>query len=193
MAESSTCAVCLTEPAFMALVPCGHKCVCTGCCTRLRSESAKCPICRARIHAAIHVHDAGVPNDSPPPPPPPHAPLVRAESITIAPDLAACEAGADRRVRCNVDLRRIYAPCCRAPQPARGRLRASRCRYCCCDRRERIDGRGRNLRGHSWSRAHRRPLCTRHCAPRHSCRRCAPQGTVSTCTPGVVCSRTENY
>jgi hypothetical protein len=88
----STCAVCLAEPAVMALVPCGHKCVCPGCCTRLRADSAKCPICRARIDAAIHVHDAGVPQETPPLPPH-HAPLAHAVSITVAPDPASAGRG----------------------------------------------------------------------------------------------------
>lgn len=68
----------------MALVPCGHMCLCLACCTRLRAaETSRCPICRARIEGGIHVHDAGVPGDLPPPPSA-HVSIARAVSVVVA-------------------------------------------------------------------------------------------------------------
>jgi len=47
------CVICLegdaetVKKSFPVLVPCGHQCVCKGCCKTLKSGSVfKCPICR---------------------------------------------------------------------------------------------------------------------------------------------------
>jgi len=48
------CAVCLEEmPAseLMALVPCGHRELCTGCAQKLMAGSRCCPVCRSQVRA----------------------------------------------------------------------------------------------------------------------------------------------
>ena len=51
------CVVCLVQRAHMALIPCGHKCVCKDCLQVLRDANASCPMCRHVIRDAIHVFD----------------------------------------------------------------------------------------------------------------------------------------
>jgi len=48
------CKVCMAARVAMVLLPCGHLCCCTSCCTQLMAnrrifEPAKCPICRGSI------------------------------------------------------------------------------------------------------------------------------------------------
>ena len=44
----STCVICLEARRDIALLPCGHVCVCSGCFAQL--PSAQCPLCRQEIH-----------------------------------------------------------------------------------------------------------------------------------------------
>ena len=53
----SDCVVCLTRRSRIALIPCGHKCVCQDCLQVLRDANACCPICRHQITDAIQVFD----------------------------------------------------------------------------------------------------------------------------------------
>lgn len=43
------CCVCLMAVELLILAPCGHKCICAGCCTRVQ----KCPLCRVRIQSTV--------------------------------------------------------------------------------------------------------------------------------------------
>ena len=53
----SECVVCLVRRARMALVPCGHKCVCQDCVQILRDAGAGCPLCRREMQDAILIFD----------------------------------------------------------------------------------------------------------------------------------------
>jgi hypothetical protein len=49
----SECVVCIDAPASMALLPCGHRCVCAGCVARICS----CPICRGEVQGSVRIFD----------------------------------------------------------------------------------------------------------------------------------------
>ena len=52
------CCICLERTAkdrLLALVPCGHKCVCAGCADRLVRKP--CPICRKKVREVLRVYD----------------------------------------------------------------------------------------------------------------------------------------
>ena len=64
-----TCSVCLSAASTYAMVPCGHLCMCTGCCDRLRQMPRGancCPICRATSTQVLRIHDTGPPMDPEP-------------------------------------------------------------------------------------------------------------------------------
>ncbi len=46
------CKVCLSTPAKVAFVPCGHVCCCEGCARQLN----ECPLCRAAIQRRMTVY-----------------------------------------------------------------------------------------------------------------------------------------
>ena len=47
------CVVCLVKRARMALVPCGHKCVCGSCAAMLKQRGKACPICRETVDSYV--------------------------------------------------------------------------------------------------------------------------------------------
>ena len=59
-AASGACVVCVDQPAEMALLPCGHLCLCKSCCTELmKSHTAQtpatCPMCRTDVKAETRI------------------------------------------------------------------------------------------------------------------------------------------
>ncbi|KAJ1482268.1 hypothetical protein T484DRAFT_1952444 [Baffinella frigidus] len=51
------CVVCLERLAVMALLPCGHRCVCARCSDGGALRSV-CPMCRADVENAVRVFDS---------------------------------------------------------------------------------------------------------------------------------------
>eukprot|EP00929_Paragymnodinium_shiwhaense_P003402 TRINITY_DN103898_c0_g1_i1.p1 TRINITY_DN103898_c0_g1~~TRINITY_DN103898_c0_g1_i1.p1 ORF type:complete len:224 (-),score=47.81 TRINITY_DN103898_c0_g1_i1:30-701(-) len=52
------CAICLSAPAEMAFVPCGHRCICQGCVELLSPRGRKrCPACRSRATDVIRIYE----------------------------------------------------------------------------------------------------------------------------------------
>lgn len=51
--DQARCVVCIDKPKSVALVPCGHVCMCDGCARR--SEISRCPICRHDITSTMAV------------------------------------------------------------------------------------------------------------------------------------------
>lgn len=47
--EAAECCVCFTAADLLILAPCGHKCICAGCCGQLQ----KCPLCHTLIQATV--------------------------------------------------------------------------------------------------------------------------------------------
>lgn len=48
--DDKLCVICLDKPKVMALVPCGHKCLCEKCSEMYKKDKNKsCPECRSRI------------------------------------------------------------------------------------------------------------------------------------------------
>ena len=55
--DDSECCICLAPfplPALLALVPCGHRCVCAACVSHLKGV---CPICRTEFTNSVRVFD----------------------------------------------------------------------------------------------------------------------------------------
>jgi hypothetical protein len=59
--EVQSCVICMEEPKVMVCVPCGHRCMCTGCSHDLTSKTSSsshgrcCPLCRKKVLLTIHV------------------------------------------------------------------------------------------------------------------------------------------
>ena len=55
-AFGDNCSICLAKKRTHALVPCGHRCLCSDC-TCLDSLGYTCPICRRPAHDTLRVWD----------------------------------------------------------------------------------------------------------------------------------------
>eukprot|EP00964_Phaeocystis_antarctica_P075460 scaffold46557_cov70-Phaeocystis_antarctica.AAC.2 len=58
--DTDCCVVCLVEPKSHLITPCGHKCVCATCATRVAPAAGRvstCPICRAKVESVVRVFD----------------------------------------------------------------------------------------------------------------------------------------
>jgi len=54
--EESTCSICLSAPASMAFVPCGHRCLCPTCAEELTGDMRRrCPQCRQPSNSIIRI------------------------------------------------------------------------------------------------------------------------------------------
>lgn len=51
--EGEGCAVCMSAAATIALVPCGHQCLCDTCAADLMERKTQCPICRGAVESII--------------------------------------------------------------------------------------------------------------------------------------------
>ena len=50
------CVICMTKPKDTMCYPCGHKCMCNSCATKMKNKGgAKCPMCRADIKDVVKV------------------------------------------------------------------------------------------------------------------------------------------
>ena len=58
-AAERTCVICLGNEPTHAIIPCGHRCLCSDCATSVsRKGGGKCPICRANIHTIFKIFDS---------------------------------------------------------------------------------------------------------------------------------------
>jgi len=55
-ASSSKCVACSEAIATMAIVPCGHKCLCEPCLARGGGHLSLCPICRCKIQSILRIY-----------------------------------------------------------------------------------------------------------------------------------------
>jgi hypothetical protein len=55
--NAAECSVCIMKRDLLAIVPCGHKCVCEPCSQRVIAKDNQCPICRNSITTCIQVYD----------------------------------------------------------------------------------------------------------------------------------------
>ena len=53
--EKRVCIVCDDNAAELAIVPCGHVCLCAECCDTLLVVSPACPMCRGAIQSTLKV------------------------------------------------------------------------------------------------------------------------------------------
>lgn len=56
--ENKLCCICLEARAAVALVPCGHVCVCAGCVGAVACTGGQCPMCRAETTGMLQVFAA---------------------------------------------------------------------------------------------------------------------------------------
>jgi len=57
--ENALCTICLDAPKDSFFDPCGHRCTCYSCGTRIqRGDSNRCPICRQTIRTVRRIYDA---------------------------------------------------------------------------------------------------------------------------------------
>ena len=55
IAVTQDCCVCMAEENTHAFMPCGHKCVCSGCAGVLMSSTCRCPLCNSPSTSAIRI------------------------------------------------------------------------------------------------------------------------------------------
>jgi len=64
VADKGVCVLCWDKKAEMALVPCGHVCLCTHCCGQTEVLNAalnhQCPVCRCDFKQTLRVYHAGI-------------------------------------------------------------------------------------------------------------------------------------
>jgi hypothetical protein len=53
---SRECVVCLSEPRDTTILPCNHMCLCASCAELMRTQTNKCPICRAPVRRLLSIH-----------------------------------------------------------------------------------------------------------------------------------------
>ena len=56
--ERGQCCICMEARASVALVPCGHVCVCAGCVGAVHVTGGQCPMCRAETSGVLPVFAA---------------------------------------------------------------------------------------------------------------------------------------
>lgn len=66
MLEEDVCLLCFDRRADMALIPCGHLCLCSQCCdpqTLNEFLHRKCPVCRQLFREPLRIYQAGISGD----------------------------------------------------------------------------------------------------------------------------------
>ena len=66
MLEDDVCLLCFDRVAEVALVPCGHLCLCSQCCdpqTLNEFLQRKCPVCRQLFREPLRIYQAGISGD----------------------------------------------------------------------------------------------------------------------------------
>ena len=56
-AEENPCVICLAETRTHAVIPCGHRCLCTQCALTIGSGSTTCPLCQSRFDLIVQIFD----------------------------------------------------------------------------------------------------------------------------------------
>ena len=55
LAEGRECVICLSAERDTTVLPCRHMCMCHECATALKTQTNKCPVCRADIESLLHI------------------------------------------------------------------------------------------------------------------------------------------
>lgn len=55
LSEGKDCLICMSAPKNTILLPCRHICLCSECSLALRSQTNKCPVCRAKIDSLLRI------------------------------------------------------------------------------------------------------------------------------------------
>eukprot|EP00743_Colponemidia_sp_Colp-15_P007185 GILK01007759.1.p1 GENE.GILK01007759.1~~GILK01007759.1.p1 ORF type:complete len:1050 (+),score=162.39 GILK01007759.1:338-3151(+) len=51
------CAVCMDAPPVLAIIPCGHRCLCVSCGDLLLRQQEACPLCRKPVEKVLHIFE----------------------------------------------------------------------------------------------------------------------------------------
>ena len=54
--SKNICVVCRHQDAVMAIVPCGHVCLCAECSSSIMTNDKKCPLCRIAIEKIMKIY-----------------------------------------------------------------------------------------------------------------------------------------
>lgn len=54
--NQNTCVVCQDEVSIMAVVPCGHLCLCNRCSEVCMSDQSRCPVCRGNMQSVLRIY-----------------------------------------------------------------------------------------------------------------------------------------
>ena len=55
--EVIPCAICLTEARTHAVIPCGHKCLCSQCAIVMQRGPLRCPLCQSGFDYIVQIFD----------------------------------------------------------------------------------------------------------------------------------------
>lgn len=53
--ESEECVICMEAPRRYAMVPCGHRCVCSDCVPNVFQDTPRCPVCRTEVSSCMQI------------------------------------------------------------------------------------------------------------------------------------------
>ena len=66
--NQNTCVICQDNDSIMAVIPCGHLCLCNGCsnvCMGGQNGQRNCPICRGNMQSVLRIYSGNkAPNGS---------------------------------------------------------------------------------------------------------------------------------
>lgn len=54
--NTNHCVICQQQDAIMAVVPCGHTCLCAECSSSIMANDKKCPLCRTDIEKIVKIY-----------------------------------------------------------------------------------------------------------------------------------------
>lgn len=54
--NNSICVICQDQPAIMAVVPCGHVCLCPVCSDVCLTDRSPCPLCRGNLQSMLKLY-----------------------------------------------------------------------------------------------------------------------------------------
>lgn len=55
--EDNSCVICLTEGRTHAVIPCGHRCLCSYCAEAFQKQSSTCPLCQLEFVYIVQIYD----------------------------------------------------------------------------------------------------------------------------------------
>ena len=57
ISDENPCAICLAEARTHAVIPCGHKCLCSQCAIIIKRGPPRCPLCQSGFECIVQIFD----------------------------------------------------------------------------------------------------------------------------------------